>query len=475
MNILLFAALTGCAPDHADVEGDWFAWLAAGSSPTIQEDELSLDDATVFECSGRGWDPTTCDFVPGYIGPTMGGYDDSDQYIGGDCARMNSEGNFDIRQGECDGAYAEDCNEEDIAGFTAECDQLRSLEKNQWVLDDGYYGLKGDLDAWRSEALINSEGDLQLTIHVDLGDDQDFRYVWSIDPAFAPDDCLENDEGELYRAFSDGSNWVQEWSEDEEGNLIYYLTAASYQVNLTDSEISWYLAEDMVAGYSHAKFAAEEFSSHPGEYGHYDLEGGPLPWGTDAISGGTLAGGFLGVDVDGHAGTIGFAGSDDYVDWYEQYQANFETLCGTVKGAKCENFDDDDTMTWEDEMVLALGAVTDSNGNGLLDDGEARFEHKIEGNMWRPLDNTISGMDGWMEVHSSWVRLKTGQTVAPGETVAGDFQIFFEGAEAGSRLLVRGAFEITDLEMDRWGYDILEDTKREENGTPYCGGAQAPQ
>ena len=152
------------------------------------------------------------------------------------------------------------------------------------------------MDAWRSEALINSEGDLQLTIHVDLGDDQDFRYVWSIDPDFAPDDCLENEDGELYRAFSDGSSWVQEWSEDEDGNLVYYLNAGSYQVDPTDSENSWYLSDDMVAGYSHAKFAAEEFSSHPGEYGHYDLDGSPLAWGTDALSGGTLAGGFLGVE-----------------------------------------------------------------------------------------------------------------------------------------------------------------------------------
>ena len=476
MNILLFAALTGCAPDHADVDGDWFAWLAAGSSPTIQEDELSMSDATIFECSGRGWDADTCMFDPGYIGPKMGGFSDSDEFIGGACAQMNDAGNYNPNDGKCDGAYAEDCTAEDVAAFTAECDEIRSLEKNRWIIDDGYYALTGDLDAWRSEALINSEGDLQLTIHVDLGDDQDFRYVWSIDPDFAPDDCLENEDGELYRAFSDGSSWVQEWSEDEDGNLVYYLNAGSYQVDPTDSENSWYLSDDMVAGYSHAKFAAEEFSSHPGEYGHYDLDGSPLPWGTDALSGGTLAGGFLGVDVDGHAGGIGFAGANDYVDWHEQYQANFESLCATVKGAKCANFDgSSDKLTWEEEMVLALGAVKDSNGDGILDDGDARFEHKIEGNMWRPIDNTISGIDGWMEVHSSWVRLKTGQTVAPDETVAGDFQIFFEGSEAGSRLLVRGAFEITELDMDRWGYDILEDVKREENGTPYCGGAKAPQ
>jgi len=86
----------------------------------------------------------------------------------------------------------------------------------------------------------------------------------------------------------------------------------------------------------------------------------------------------------------------------------------------------------------------------------------------------VSGLDGWMEVHSSWIRLQTGQTVAPGENVKGDYQIFYSGQESGSRLLVRGEFEITELDMDRWGYDRLEDVKREENGTPYCGGAEAP-
>ena len=475
MNILLFAALTGCAPDHADVQGDWFAWLAAGSSPTVREDELSLDEATVFECSGRGWDADTCMFEPGYIGPTMGGYDENDRFIGGDCARTNSQGTLNPNQGSCNGAYVEDCDETDVAAFAAECEALLGLQKNNWATEDGYFGLRGDLDAWRSEALINSEGDLQLTIHVDLGDDQDFRYVWSIDPGFAPDDCLEDDDGELYRAFSDGSNWVQEWSEDEEGNLIYYLTAGSYQVDPTDSEISWYLSDQMVSGYSHAKFAAEEFSSHPGEFGHYDLEGAPLYWGYDALNDRDLSGGFLGVDVPGHAGGIGEAGNGEYIDWFEQYQANSESLCTTVKGAKCDDGESPAGLTWEEEMVLVLGAVADHDGNGILDDGEARFEHKIETNMWRPVDNTISGLDGWMEVHSSWVRLKTGQTVAPGEKVAGDFQIFFEGTEAGSRLLVRGEFEITELEMDRWGYEILEDVKREENGTLYCDGAEAPR
>ena len=76
-----------------------------------------------------------------------------------------------------------------------------------------------------------------------------------------------------------------------------------------------------------------------------------------------------------------------------------------------------------------------------------------------------------MEVHSSWVRLDAGQTIAEGERVKGDFQILFEGDEGGSRVLVNGEFDIEALREDRWGYEILEDAKRKENGTEFCGGA----
>ena len=269
---------------------------------------------------------------------------------------------------------------------------------------------------------------------------------------------------------------VQEWSEDEDGNLVYYLNAGSYQVDPTDSENSWYLSDDMVAGYSHAKFAAEEFEL-------------PIPASTATTT--WTAAPWRGVPTHSQAGhwlaassvstsTVTRAASDspERTTTSTGTSSTRPTSRASAQPSRVRsgNFDgSSDKLTWEEEMVLALGAVKDSNGDGVLDDGDARFEHKIEGNMWRPIDNTISGIDGWMEVHSSWVRLKTGQTVAPGETVAGDFQIFFEGSEAGSRLLVRGAFEITELDMDRWGYDILEDVKREENGTPYCGGAKAPQ
>lgn len=479
MNFLLLATLVGCKPDHANVSGDWFAWLAASSSPTVLDEKLSLDAATVFECSGRGWDPDTCMFDPGYIGPTTG-HSEIDNIIGGDCARTNraENPNFNPEEGKCDGDFTDACNEEDLEAFALECEKVNNIEKNTWIRDDGYYALSGEIDSWRSEALINSEGDLQLTIHVDIGEGEDFRFAWSIDPDFSPNDCLEDENGDLYRDYVDGSDWLNEWSEDEEGNLIYYLNTGAYQVDPSDSEKSWYLSNDMLSGYSFAKFGSEEFSSHPTEYGHYDLNGSPLPWG------GGLAGGFLGMTVEGHAGEAGevedqgpdsFYDPADETDWYEQYVNNLDVLCNTALGRRCETFTGGDNISWEEEISLILGAVRDDNANGTMDDGESRFEHKIESNIWRPLDNTVSGLDGWMEVHSSWVRLQTGQKVAPGEKVKGDYQIFYEGTEAGSRLLVRGEFEITELEMDEWGYEILEDAKREANGTTFCDGASAPE
>ncbi|MEC8192222.1 MAG: hypothetical protein VX127_05810 [Myxococcota bacterium] len=445
MTLVFLAALTGCAPDDATVKGDWFAWLASQSSATVDERNLSFSGATVFECSGRGWNPDTCDYDNGYIGPQGKGYSDSDRFIGGDCPQTNAAGNFNPNDGACNGDYIAACGADDIAGFQAECAELQALEFNTWATDDGYYGLKGDIKPWRTEALLNSEGDLQLTVHIELpadennsdAEDQDFRFNFSIDPDFEPLDCLENEDGEAYVAQRDGSSWVDEWSEDEDGYRIYYLNAGAYQVNPNDSENTWYLSNDMLSGYGVAKFAAEDAASRPTDYGHYQLDGtGPS---------------FLAID------------SHESPD-LSTYDAKYAELCEKV-GAVCDGVvyeDDPTTVNWAEEMVNVLGA----NNNG-----EPRFEHKVEKNDWRPIDSTISGLDGWMEVHSSWVRLKTGQTVAEGEKVEGDFQVLYEGAEGGSRIMVRGTFLIDELKVDRWGYEILEDAKRSANNTPFCNGA----
>ena len=270
MNLILLTALTGCAPQDATVTGQWFSWLAANSSATVEEDNLDVSGATAFECSGRGWDAETCDFEPGYVGSTNG---PGAQYVGGDCPMTNAAGNFDRSDGPCNVSYTSACNEEDLATYAEQCEELQSLQNNAWINDDGYYGLSGAIEPWRSEALINSEGDLQLTVHVDLGNKQDFRFGFSIDPDFAPVDCLEDENGDAYVTHRDGSDWVDEWSEDEDGHRIYYLNSGAYQHNPYKGEDTWYLSNDMISGYGFSKFAAEELTSRPGDYGDYPDDG----------------------------------------------------------------------------------------------------------------------------------------------------------------------------------------------------------
>jgi hypothetical protein len=467
MNLLLLTALTGCAPQDATVSGDWFAWLAANSSATVENNTLDFDGATAFECSGKkGWDPEVCDFEPGYIGPPNG---IKDNYIGGDCPMYNAEENFNPDDGPCNVSYGSQCNEKTLEDFAEQCAELQTLENNTWIVDDGYYGLTGDIEPWRTEALLNSEGDLQLTVHIDLGEGEDFRFGFAVDPDFAPIDCLEDENGDAYVAHRDGSNWIDEWSEDEDGNRIYYLNTGAYQHNPFKGADTWYLSDDMLSGYGFSKFSSEELSSVPANYGFYP----------DDIEEPEMSASFLAVD-------------DHEMPNLSDYDARVEELCERTVGAACTHLsvdndgdgasendgdcDDADAevlpadcpdtvdipMSWADEFVTVLGAAKN---------GEARFEHKIESNKWRPIDSTISGLDGWMEVHSSWVRLEGGQTIADGENVKGDFQVLFKGEEGGSRVLVRGEFDIEALREDRWGYEILENAKRSENGTEFCGGA----
>ena len=497
MLALLIASLTGCAPQDAIVKGDWFVWLAANSAATVDEGELNLDNATRFDCYVRedgslGWDVETCSFDDRYIGSRKG-YSSKDNHIGGDCAR--EEGST---AGVCDGDFVkenketgvlphcgaeEDTNKDGvidghdaIAAFAEECADIRDAEYQTWLKDDGYYAMtgkigeyknaKGELvnDTWRSEAIINSEGDLQLTVHVDIGNGQDFRYHFTIDPDFNPKKCVTNDEGKPEIQDDDQSSWVDEWSEDEDGYRIFYLNAGSYQVNPNDSETWWYLNSELLSGWGFSKFAAEEFYSQAGRYGNYDEEGnGPGFIGIEDHENPDLAA-YTEAIEDLCAQVYGwdciYLQTDDDGDGESEADGDCDDKTEDITSDDCPEIDpDEEPLSWQDEMIVMAGAAKG---------GEPQFGYKIENNTWRPIDQTITGLDGWMEVHSSWVRLKNGSKIEEGGKVTGDYQLMYDGAESGSRLLVRGEFTVDDLREDQWGYEILEDVKRDENKTDYC-------
>ena len=48
----------------------------------------------------------------------------------------------------------------------------------------------------------------------------------------------------------------------------------------------------------------------------------------------------------------------------------------------------------------------------------------------------------------------------------------YNAEESNSQLLVTGAFKIENLNEDPWAYPVLEDQKRAEYDTTFCGGAE---
>ena len=394
--MLFFLSFIGCNPNHATLtNAHWFSWLATNSSKIFIDESLPfLNDlgdtngyseslsVTLYECSGR------VEGDEGYTAPQDGA-----THITGDA-----------------------CSDIDAITF----------ENHKFLQRDGFYLLREELTPWRTEALINGEGDLQLTVHHALPNGEDFRFSFTVAADFRPTVCTTNDQGLPQVEYVDGSDWVTRWSEDEESHTIIYLNAGAYQVNPSDTQDFWFMTTDWVSGYGHAKFSAEEFNSVPVAYGNYDENGD----GEDFM----------------------FIESREAPD-YDGYSTAVDNL--TVQAAG-----------WQDELAIASGANIDDVGY---------FEHKVEGNAWRPVNASNAGLDGWAEVHSSWIRIANESEIVDGGNASGDFQIMYTAAESNSQLLVKGSFDITDLKEDPWAYPLLEDVKRDDNSTSFCGGATLGQ
>ena len=419
--MFLFTILSACSPQDATIsDGYWLTWIAVNSSNitkneilTFMEDEKSerpegAPSVHTFECSERGWNRFRNIWEPGYIGPTDGS--NPEDVTGGSC--MCGE----------DGTPSCEALDETNCPVLAECADIKETEFYTFMKNDGFYLLQQEVDAWRSEALINGEGDLQLTVHHALPQKEDFRFHFSIKPHFMPTRCTTDENGVAKVEYVDGASWLDEWSVDEDGYTIYYLNAGAYQYNPADAT-PWYTVTDWSAGFGHARFAGEEFTSVPPAYGNYEND-----------------------ESDGFMYATNRTEPD-----YDQYQAAIDVLSERVD-------------KWEKEITQT--AMPPGQ------DGSAYFSHKIEDNLWRPINSTNTGFDGWLEMHSSWVRIKNGATFEVGSSVEGDFQIFYQAVESNSRIVVKGSFVIDAIKEDPWAYPVMEEVKREENGTVFCGGAQ---
>lgn len=305
-----------------------------------------------------------------------------------------------------------------------------------WLSRDAYHVQTEALDPWRGEAILTSEGDLQVTFHHQVTGGDDMRFAFVIDPAFQPRTCVQDASGEGTSYQDVDGDWLSSWSDpsyttlDDTGTIggtLFLLNARSYQFDPADLEDVWSLPLQWQAGFADARFGDENFVMRSTRYGEpsfytsYESEEASEPSRDDLF--------YVTLPEESDAST----------------QQGFIDLCDHVNGVA-------------DEVEAELGLVG------------YPVKPVVHCNGWRPTDGRPSGLDAWVELHYNWVRIdQDPSTIAVGEPVSGEFSLVFDGEQTQSRLFVHGAFTVDKVKKDHWVTDDIESIKLEENGTILCG------
>ena len=125
-----------------------------------------------------------------------------------------------------------ECTQDMMAKFVADCGPIQETQGSSYFLaEDGYYAMQGDLDAWRTEAILTGEGELQIALHQNISG-EDWHFIWVIDPDHRPVRCDSTETGGAEVVPIGGNTWVEEWSADEDGHSIYYINAGAFHLSL---------------------------------------------------------------------------------------------------------------------------------------------------------------------------------------------------------------------------------------------------
>ncbi|MBN2800924.1 MAG: hypothetical protein JXX28_17435 [Deltaproteobacteria bacterium] len=319
-------------------------------------------------------------------------------------------------------------------------DPLWPPAQEGWFSRDAYFVQQEPLVPWRGEAIMTSEGDLQIAFHHKVTGGEDMRFAFVIDPGFQPNKCTELEDGSGTRYEPVDGDWVANWSDPTwttlpgdgalEGN-VYFLNARSYQFDPANLDSVWSLPLEWRAGFANAKFGEEKMVMRTTRYGNPfaytrfeseeitelsrdDLFYVTLPEGTDPAT-----------------------------------SPEFQAMCDQVHA-----------VADQVEAEFALTGVT--------------YRPAVHCNGWRPADGRPSGLDAWGELDYNWVRIdQSPASIEVGAPVTGEFSLLFDGEQTQSRLLLRGSFTVDRIKRDKWVTDDIEAIKMEENGTVLCGESTA--
>lgn len=386
----LLLLLVGCNPHDGTLNGNYVVFMDAAASETITRLDTETKESIAERAGDLGLEPI-------------------------DCRGLSADA------GALEGSVA--CPETLTQWFT-------------WLDSYGFYKKSGKLTAegdgapWRVEALMTSEGGLQLTSHLDVDGIGDLRFGWVIDPDFGPVICEDDDENGVSHVVEVDGDWVESWSAGSEGK-VWHLTGGAYQINPTNTDDYWYFPREWGSGVSFGRFAQEAFTGQPISY--TDPAGVPL-YHPDYDS---LSSGF-GVDP-----------------WFPVGSTSYEEWRTEV-----------DTTLNESTELADLGGVTDWEPLFLVEENTWRVSEAEVG------DEDAGGMENWVGISTGWVRIDNPDAIkVDNETpVTGEFQVYLRAANAGSAIIVRSEFTLDHIRDDKWGYSpTLEEQKVEENNTPTCG------
>ena len=449
----LFAlSAAACAPQSAVlIEGDYTAYLSASKSITYQKGSLKLLD---FERSS---------------------YVDCREFD----AANNDKQNEELRLG--DGVGAEKGQRLPICpGDDGANADLWPPTQETWLADDGYAVVGETLAPWRGEAVVTSEGDIQIGFHQRMPGGEDFWFFFAIDPKFQPRECVQNAAGDGVSYEPVNGDWLGEWSKDlseeEGGGRLFYLNSSSYQLDpqgvkkyydYFDSPPpgegppdirEWFLPNEWLAGHAEGRFSDDQFRLRVGKYGN------PASYASYQLS----------QNAVNEVANISLA---DIYYWPSEELTGVPEAQDDTRVRRCLTIEDCVDSANEAARVskreLINAGVPDSDVDGDNVDDLPRLQPRVHDNAWREPDASAAGLDGWVEMHYNWVRFDEGSELEVGGAATGEFNLVFEATESSSTFLVRGRFEVPKFKKDKWTTQYLPPVKYEQNGTDECG--TAPQ
>lgn len=372
--LLLTLGFAACTPQNAQIEsGEWTAWLASNTSQSIYQEAIDFDKAeTTFNIDCRDID---------------------------DSEKLDSP--IDI------------------------CGRNWANANEGWIANDGYYGVGGTLEPWRGEAIITSEGDVQIGFHQRLPGGEDFRFSITIDPYFQPQRCAQDENGDPIALDIDG-DWISEWSNDVDSGMLYYLTSGAFQFNPDETGDIWSLPQEWRSGMAIGRFAAEDLSVRRPYYAE------PAAYSSYAET------------EDGSAVQV----SDLF---YSQLP---------------EGADPANSQTHQ-QLIRRVERISEDSNEEFVD-LRAPIVTQVHTNEWRISDGSAAGLDSWVELHYSWIRFDEGTTFNKGDELSGEFQLMFDATESQTRVAVTGTFTVDKLKRDRWVTDNVQAAKLEESGIDLC-------